>query len=119
MSIKKTVHSVAARLSKESGGGKGINNEGELHHIEIHPAENGFRVEHHTHKKREKHMDYEPYGTDKEEHVFETHHKALKHVKGIMEEHADSMDEEGEQHQSGVLIGKRDKRSKEENGTGA
>lgn len=104
MSVKKTVKGVAARLEKESGGGKGINNEheGELHHIEIHPAENGWRVEHHTHKKRERGMDFPPYGTDKEEHVFENHAKACKHCKGIMEEHS-SLQDADEMHETGEL----------------
>src|SRR5579863_5061561 len=109
MSIKKTVGAVASRLSKESGGGKGINNEGELHHIEIHPAENGWRVEHHKVSKYA-HGYWGVPDSDPEEHVFTSHHAACKHCKSVMEEHEGGMEEMDKAH-SGKPIGKKDKSS--------
>ena len=87
MSIKKTVHSVAKRLEKV-----GEHKEGELHHIEVHPAENGFRVEHHMHKGKPKKGDMYDYGgTHKVETVHESAKSAMKECKGICEEHEGGM----------------------------
>ena len=107
--VKKHAAGLAAKGHKHEHG---KHKKGELHHIEVHPAKNGFTVEHHTHKGMDK-DGFEPYNTDKEETVFENHHKAAKHVKGIMEEHA-SMQDGLEAHQSGKPIGKSTKHSEKE-----
>lgn len=109
MSIKKTVHSVAKRLEKV-----GEHKEGELHHIEVHPAENGFRVEHHMHKGKPKKGDmYDHYGTHKVETVHESAKSAMKECKGICEEHEGSQVQPSE---DGKLIGKNDHEDPEEEG---
>jgi hypothetical protein len=115
--VKRTDGALRAKKSEHHKGAKHKGHKkGELHHIEIHPAENGFTVEHHTHKG-ENHDGYDMFGTDKEEHVFENHHKAAKHVKGIMEEHA-SMSDGLKIHQDGKPIGSSKKESREEDEEG-
>ena len=110
MSVKKTVESTAKRLAKV-----GNHKEGDLHHIEIHPAENGFTVEHHFHGKKSKDGQWGPSNpTSSAVTVHESAGKAMKHCKGICEEH-----EKGSQKipsEDGKLIGKNDHKDPEEEG---
>lgn len=89
MSVKKTVESTAKRLAKI-----GEHKDGELHHIEVHPAENGFTVHHHAHKgpsKKNDRFDYLEGPHHVEKTVHESAKSAHKHVKGILEEHEGGM----------------------------
>jgi hypothetical protein len=111
MSVKKTVESTAKRLAKV-----GNHKEGDLHHLEIHPAENGFTVEHHFHGKKSKgDSQWGPSNpTSSAVTVHESAKKAMKHCQGICDEH-----EKGSQVQpseDGKLIGKNDHKDPEEEG---
>lgn len=96
MSIKGTVHEVAKKM-------KGGKKKGELHSINIRPADNGgYSVETRHHEGGDE------YNISSTNTVHESYPKMSKHLKEMCE-----------RHESGFVEGKGSKGDKEENETGA